>query len=259
MSREGSRTTLTFLGAGSAKMLPPENIMNISRNALAVAIVVLIATPIALAQDAKNGPKLYRWVGPDGKAHYSDDLPPEALNQARQELSAKSGITLKQVDRALTAEEHVAAQTKADADAKADEAIQKAKQSDQVLLSSYPSEAELKRAYDDRIQQQAESLKTIRIGMDSQQQNLTSLLNAASNLELSGKPVTSDLAKSVAIAHEQMLRQQQSQMRLEAQSASLRLEGEAVIARYRSLRAAAEAARASTTPAMPPPSSSPKG
>jgi len=224
--------------------------MTIPRKTLAAA-VLLVFVSSALGQEA---PKLYRWVSADGKVHYSDDLPPEALNEARQELSSKSGITLKQVDRAQTVEERTAAQAKSDADAKAAEAIEHAKQSDQVLLSSYPSENELKRAYDERIALQSETLKATRIGMDSQRQSLSGLLIAASNLELSGKPVNAKLVANIQTSHTQMIEQQQVEVQQKAVAENLRQESVAVLARYRSLRSAAEAAHSSTpAPTTPPP------
>lgn len=226
--------------------------MNVPRKTLA-AIILLIFASSAWTQD---GPKLYRWVGPDGKPHYSDTLPPEALNQARQELSAKSGITLKQVDRAQTTEERTAAQAKADADEKAAELIQKAKQNDQVLLSSYPTEADLKRAYKERIDLQNETLKVTRMGMDGQHKGLSGLLIAASNLELSGKPINAQLAKNIQLAHTQLIDQQQQEVQQKAQAESLRQESEALLTRYRSLRAAGVPGQA---PGAPSPDAPPKG
>lgn len=223
--------------------------MNVPRKTLA-AIILLVFASSAWSQD---GPKLYRWVGPDGKPHYSDTLPPEALNQARQELS-KSGVTLKQVDRAQTTEERTAAQAKADADAKAAEAIQNAKQSDQVLLSSYPTEADLKRAYNERIDLQNETLKVTRMGMEGQHKGLSGLLIVASNLELSGKPINVQMKKNIQLAHAQLIDQQQQEVQQKAQAQSLRQESEALLTRYRSLRAAGVPGQAPNAPsqAVPP-------
>ncbi|HTD28974.1 MAG TPA: DUF4124 domain-containing protein [Xanthomonadaceae bacterium] len=229
--------------------------MNVLHKTLAAAVLLLFVQT-ALAQQAPSGPKLYRWVGPDGKVHYSDELPPEVLDQARQELSVKSGMTINQVDRAQTADERSAAQAKADAEAKAAAATQKAKESDQNLLSSYPTEADLKSAYDQRIAMQNETLKTTRIGMQSQQESLSELLIAASNLELASKPVPARMATTIRTTHAQVLDEQQQETQQEAQAANLRQENAAVLARYRSLRSATEAEHAATptAPAGTPPS-----
>lgn len=234
-------------------MRPLEAIMNIPCKTLAAIVAALLFTPGALAAEpASSTPKLYHWVGADGKDHYGDVLPPEALTQARQEISKTSGMTIKQIDRALTPEERAAAQAKVDADAKAAEAIEKAKQNDQVLLASYPSEAELKRAYDERISSLTETLKATRIGLQSQQQGLSSLLIAASNLELSNKPVDAKLAASIKSTHALLLEQQTSATQQEIQVAKLLEESAATMEHYRALEAAA-AARAATPGTTPPP------
>ena len=63
----------------------------------------------ALAQKAATPQKkLYCW-NDNGKKVCGDALPPEQAARARKEFSARSGRTLNEVDRALTAEERTAA------------------------------------------------------------------------------------------------------------------------------------------------------
>lgn len=207
-----------------------------------VVISVLLATSAAIAQDAPT-PKLYRWVGADGKPHYSDQIPPEALDKARQEISSKSGLTVGQVDRALTPEERAAAAAKAEQEAKIAKVTEDAKQSDQVLLASYPTERELTRAYTERGLLQNETVKATRIGMESQQQGLSSLLIAASNMELTGKSVNAKLTDSILTARRQLLDQQTLLVRHTAQGAALQTEYHSTLERWRKLRTDAEAAR----------------
>ena len=244
--------------------------MNMPRNALFIAMMVLsFATPGALqatpqdpssSSDSAAGPKLYRWVSADGKVHYSDILPPEALTQAREELSKSNGMTLKQIDRSLTPEERAAAQAKADADAKVAEALAKVNQNDQVLLNSYSSEDELKRAYEERIAMQVEGLKATRMGLEGQQKSLSSFLYTASNSELSGKPVGKYLATSIRKLRSQIVAQQQSETQIEAQLTNLHQESVTTMAHYRELRAAATAAHSDAPPPAPSASAaSPKG
>ena len=231
--------------------------MNASHVRLLAAALLVAFASTALAQQAEQvpGSKLYRWVGPDGKTHYSDDLPQEALTQARQELSKNSGLTLKNVERSATPEERAASRAKAEADAKAEAAMEKTRQGDQMLLSSYPSEAELKRAYDDRLAQVAENLKTTRMSLSTQQDSMSSLLGAASNMELGNKPVPVQLATSIKTIHSQILEQLQAESQAEAQAASLKQEAAKTIGHYRELRTAA--ANAAAARSAPPPSSTP--
>lgn len=184
---------------------------------LALTGVGALAT-VSLAQDQPTGPaKLYRWVGPDGKVHYGDDIPPEALNQAREEISKNTGNVLKTVDRALTPEERAAADVKAEADRQAALALSKAKENDQILLNSYPTEADLTRAYGDRIDQQKTELQGLRLSLDNQQGSMSSFLYSASTRELEGKPVDAYLVANIDKLHTEILSQQQSQVQAQAQ------------------------------------------
>lgn len=226
--------------------------MNTKRKVLVGAIAALAMAPFA--QQASAAPsKLYHWVGADGKDHYSDVIPPEALGQARQELSGTSGVVIKQVDRAKTPEEIAAAQAQAAAEAQAEDAATKAKDSDQALLSSYPTEADLQRAFDQRIELQNDNLKSTRVGVGSVQQSLTGLLTRANGDELAGRHVADDLVAQIAKTRNQLLGQQAQLVRLEVLSVTIKQENAAQIARYRSLRAAVDAANAPAAPVPPPP------
>ncbi|HEY2344686.1 MAG TPA: DUF4124 domain-containing protein [Xanthomonadaceae bacterium] len=212
------------------------------------------------ATTAVPGSKLYRWLDKDGKVHYSDDLPPEALTEAREELSKSNGMTLKTVDRALTAEERATAQAKVEADTKVAAALAKIKQSDQMLLNSYPTEGELKRAFEERISMQVEGLKATRMGLENQQRSLSSFLYSASTLELSDKPVGKYLVASIRKLRTQIVSQQQSETQIEAQITNLRQESASTMAHYHELRSGAMAEHSGATP--PPAASaasSPKG
>ena len=225
------------------------------------ATIVVVALPPAHGQDQPTpGQKLYRWVGPDGKVHYGDDIPVDVLNQAHSELSRNSGLTIKQVDRQLTTDERTAAEAKAAADAQAALALQKARENDQVLLSSYPTEKDLQRAYDDRISMQVENVKGIRMGLDNQQQSLSSFLHAASVNELQDKPVDAGMLAQIAKLHESILSQLQARLQAEAQIASLKQESATTMAHYRQLKSAMMSAHAdggAPMPAPPPPTPAP--
>ena len=230
--------------------------MAIGNHTTRASVVGIVLFAFCVASTLAEPAKLYRWVGTDGKVHYSDQIPPEAIDQARQELSTKSGLTVDQVARALTPEERATAAAKAAADAQAAQTLENAKQSDQVLLASYPAEADLKHAYDQRITLQAETAKASRIGIESQQENLSSQLIRASNLELNGKPVDAKLADSIQLARKQLVAQQTLLQQQIAEGAKMQNEYQSTLEHYRSLQSAAAAAAA--PPAATPPSV-PKG
>jgi hypothetical protein len=198
---------------------------SIQRACVAIALLVGLGAVVTSAVSAPAPtPKLYRWVGADGKPYYSDQVPPEAMDKARQELSPKSGMAISQVERALTPEERAAAAVKAAADAQTAKAQEDVAKNDQMLLTSYPTEADLRRAYDERVMLQTETMKATRIGIESQQQVLSSQLITASNLELTGKPVSSKLADSIQLTRKQLLDLQALLVRHAAASGALQSE-----------------------------------
>lgn len=69
--------------------------MRLRTSLIALLITALLASPVM----AK---KLYRWVDKDGNVHYSDQVPPDEIDQARDELNAK-GVVVDSVTEAATA------------------------------------------------------------------------------------------------------------------------------------------------------------
>lgn len=207
---------------------------------MAVA-AVLAGALVAPEADAQ---KLYRWVDEDGKVHYSQSLPPEAVDRARRELSARSGMTTGQVERALTDEERAEAAAEAAIMDASRKLAEERAQRDQVLTGSYSSESDLQRAYDERFSLVDETLKATRIGIDSQRQTLASLLASAADRELGGQAVDARTRESIRKTYADLSSQQTLMQRREAEQAALRAEFDETLARYRELKGDAPAGRA---------------
>lgn len=190
--------------------------------------VSLLSAP-AVAQ------KLYRWVDAEGKVHYTDSLPPEAVNQARDELN-RSGMAVNRVDRALTEEERVAMEAEeAEARREAELKAERDKM-DAVLLGSYATEADLERAYRERFDLLDQSLEAARVGIRSQEKSLNDLLAHAAGLERSGKPVPSSVQSSITAAHSQVDEQRAFLAKRERERENLQSEYDGIVARYRELK-----------------------
>ena len=127
---------------------------------IASALLILAFASTAVAQQ-KGGKKLYCW-DQGGQRVCGDALPPGATDLARTEISAKSGHTTGTVQRALTtAERAAAASAQAQATVAAtDEAIRKRR--DMAMVESYATEADLRRAYGERIALLDDALPTER-------------------------------------------------------------------------------------------------
>ncbi len=169
------------------------------RTLVAIAVAIAMSTAaisVAEAQGATKSGKLYKWVDKDGNVHFSDQVPPESADYAREKLNDQ-GVSVQTVERALTAEE----QAKRDAEVKsaADLArtAEEQKKADTALLNSYASEDDLTRAYNQRMDLLEQTIEARRIEINAREQSLSSLVAQAATLERSGKPITDTLKQMI--------------------------------------------------------------
>lgn len=222
------------------------------RPLLCLAIVAaLLASGMAAAQK-KDGAKLYRWVDKEGKVHFDQALPPEAVEQARTEFSTTSGRTLGTVDRALTPEERAAEAAAAQAAIEAAAAANEQKRQEDIMMASYETETDLRRAYGERIGLLQMTLESTDISIKSLRENLTTLLSQASDIELDGRRVLEDRAKTIRELHAEKAKQTSLQAARRADLAELNAEFARMLGRYRELRGTAPAAATPAAPTPPP-------
>ncbi|MDN5781919.1 MAG: hypothetical protein L0H23_07850 [Luteimonas sp.] len=206
-----------------------------------LACALLLSTATAAAQD-KAAKKIYCWEE-GGHKVCADALPADASDAARTEISARTGIAVRSVERAPTDEERAAAadarrQATLEAEAEAD-----AKRRDLAMVESYATEDDLRRAYGERITLVEESLKTSRLGLVNLRQSLLSLLRQAADLELQSKPVQKALTGNILRQHGDLLRQQAILEQQLRDRQSLGSDLEQALERYRALKAPEKAAR----------------
>jgi len=216
---------------------------------LALGLAVSAALPASAQQQGK---KLYCWTDAGGHKICGDALPPEAADRARTEISVKSGMRTGEVARALTAEERAAAATAAE-QAQAAAAAEAARQRrDLAMVESYGTEADLRRAYGERISLLDSTIKASQLGVANLRLSLTSLLDQASDLELAGKPVPGPLLGNVRGQHMELQKQQRILAGQQRDRGELDGEFTDAVARYRALKQA-EAGGAGAAPPPPTP------
>ena len=207
--------------------------MNI-RTLLAVAIAAGLLTGVLFAQEKK---KLYRWVDKDGKVQISDQLPPEAVNQARKEINSKGqSTTSNEVDRALTEEERTALALQAKDEEAALKLSEQQKRIEQAMMINYATEEDLQRTYKERIELLQQTIESTDVSIKSIRGSLTGMLAQASESELSNKPVDAVRQKQIQELHAELLNQQQTQAARHVDVKTMEQEFAAVLARYRELR-----------------------
>ena len=203
---------------------------------LLAGILLLALAPLALAQKTgEPAKKLYCW-NENGRKVCGDALPANAVDSARTEISAKSGLATGRVDRALSAEERATAAAKTAVDKQTARANEARLRREMAMVESYASETELRRAYEHRISLSEGTLKASRMSVASLHQSLLSLLKRASEAELSGKPVTKPLAANIQQQHSELGRQQNMLVQQQHDASTIEGEFADALARYRILK-----------------------
>lgn len=217
---------------------------------LSALLATTIASGAAFAQ-AKS-PKLYRWVDKDGKVHYDQALPPEAVNQARREFSTDSGNVTGTVERALTAEERAAIAAAAAAAAEQAEKLDELKRQEEVMMATYSNESDMRRAYGERLTLLKTTLESTDVSIRNVRENLAMMLGQASDAELAGRKVADDRIAAIRELHNEYLKQQQFQVDRRLELEALNSEFARMLERYRQLKNAPAAAAGGAAPAAAP-------
>jgi hypothetical protein len=206
-----------------------------ARSLLAAALVAAIVSGAAFGQVAPKA-KLYRWVDKEGKVHYDDALPPEAVDQARREFSARSGAQTGEVERALTPEERAQQEAAAAAAAEAAKQTEEQQRQESVMLATYSNENDLRRAYGERVTLLQTTLESTDVSIKNVRENLAMMLQQASDTELAGRRVPPERLKAIQELHAEHLRQQQFLANRRVELDALNAEFARMLGRYRELK-----------------------
>jgi len=169
------------------------------RAALALACAVAMLAPAGLARAA-----MYKWVDENGVVHYTDKMPPEAVDKASIELN-KQGIPVKKTDKALTPEQRRSLEQEAERKKELARQEEEVARRDRALLSSYSSEAEIDLARN-------RSLQTITSVVQStlaftEQLNKRKVEVEAKRVEFQGKPLAAVLDRELESIDAELARQ----------------------------------------------------
>jgi hypothetical protein len=222
---------------------------------------LLVAVPLASAQGNQGkkptaastaNKKLFCWEE-KGQRICSDALPADAVNVARDEISASSGLRTGGVDRAMTDEERAQAAIDAQQQLIDAAAADMRRRTDAAMLLSYRSEDELRRVFNERTAIVDNNVRTARYNTISLRDGLISLLQTAGDSELAGRPVRKETAAAIHQRHAELVRTRRLQQSFEQQRADLDVEIADILQRFRAMRGitpdqTGEAALASPTP-----------
>lgn len=208
---------------------------------LLTGTLLLALAPLALAQKSgETAKKLYCW-NENGRKVCGDALPATAVDSARTEISAKSGLATSRVERALSAEERAASAASAETARQNGLADEARLRREMAMVDSYDSEGALRRAYEHRISLSEGTIKASRMGVAGLRLSLLTLLKRAGEAELAGKPVAKPLAGNIRQQHVELLRQQNMLVQQQREAGAVEGEFADALARYRALKASTAA------------------
>jgi len=218
-----------------------------------IAVTALIAAAAIFAAGAARA-AMYKWVDEQGIVHYTDKLPPEAVDKARTELN-KQGVPVKQTDKALTPEQRRAIEQDAQRQKQLARQQEEVARRDRALLSSYTSEAEIDLARN-------RSLQTINNVVQSTLAYSDQLSKRKSEVEakkeeMKGKPTVAVLDRELESIDAELARQSELIAQKKRETDTVIAKYDADKQRWRELVAGKGDKAGSTADATPPPAAMP--
>lgn len=185
---------------------------------IALALALVIGAAVGVQARAAT----YKWVDEKGVTHYTDKMPPEALNKGSTVLD-KQARPVKKIDPAATPEQIRAREAEEEQKRANARVSEETARRDRALMSSYTTEAEIDLA-------RARQLNTIDGQIESAQAYATSLRKRKAELDRrkaaeGGNPLPLALEREIEGTESELAKQ----MRLIEQKQAERT---AVVARY---------------------------
>lgn len=198
-------------------------------------LAALFAALPAAAQDRSAERKLYCW-DEGGRKVCGDALPASAVNNARTEISSRTGMPSARLGRVLSPSEQAEAAEQEAARRQEAERIAAQKRSDTALAESYDSEDTLRQAFKVRYELVDESLKTSEMTINTQRRRLLQLMRNAADLELEGKPVNEKLSQDIQAQRAALVDAMHMQQQQQAERSLLDSQQQEALDRWRKAR-----------------------
>lgn len=206
----------------------------IPRAQWALAAFVLVAA-VMFAGAGPARAATYKWVDEKGIVHYSDKMPPDAVDKASVQLN-KQGIPIKSTEKALTPEQRRAMEQDEVRQRQTAKQQEEIARRDRALVASYTSEAEIDLA-------RSRALQTINNAIQSslaysEQLNKRKVDAEAKKAEMQGKPMAATLERELESIDAELVRQADLVAQKKREVASITAKYDADKQRWRELVAA---------------------
>jgi hypothetical protein len=153
------------------------------------AAILLLGTLSCATAQAQGAHALYKWVDEQGIVHYTDHLPPNAVQRERDVLDAHGDVR-----KVLPAEKSAA---EIERESERQQKAREAADYDRSLLLTYSSVHDIERARDDRLSTYDLRLQQAQKQVDDTQATLSDLRARADAAKADGNPPDPDLEAQV--------------------------------------------------------------
>jgi len=227
--------------------------------AMSTAAVLVFAVGALAAGAGPARAATYKWVDEKGVVHYSDKMPPEAVDKASVELNAQ-GIPVKKTEQALTPEQRRAKEQEEARRSELAKQQEEVARRDRALVATYTSESEIDLA-------RSRSLQTINNVIHSSQAYSEQLTKRKAELEVKkteskGKPVTAAIDRELESIDSELGRQAELIAQKQREIAAITAKYDADKQRWRELvatKSVAEPAKSASAGGGAPATAAPAG
>ena len=174
------------------------------RNAIATCVFALLGVCLAVGALRAVAAGMYKWTDDKGVVHYSDQMPPEAVNKGTVVMD-KQGRPVKKIEAAPTPEQQKAKELEDERQKAIARLRDEQTRKDQALLQSYTSEDEIEFA-------RSRAISAVSIQIKSAENYTTELTRRQQELEkqklaLAGKPMPAALENELTGLNDELGRQ----------------------------------------------------
>lgn len=206
------------------------------RTVVLAALCAVAAQVTVAASPGKNKAQeetVYKWVDEKGVVHYGDSVPPQYAKQERRVLN-QQGVEVGRLEAQKSA-------AQAEAEESARRASASARQRDQILLTTYVSEAQIEQLRDTRLDLIEGQVKVTTLYLDTLNDKLDKLHTQAQffkpyNVNAGAGPMPDQLAADLVRTINEIRVQKRNLDRKRKEQTTLREQFAADITRYRELK-----------------------
>ena len=168
-----------------------------------IAVAFAVLTALGAAGIAHAAKTLYKWVDDKGQTHYTETIPPEAVNKSSTEIDRR-GRQIKQNQAAPKPEEIKAAQDQAEQRKIDEKKAYEQHRRDNALMNTYTSEAEIETARERNLSAPTAMIKGLEPRIKVVQTRFDGLKRNADALVKAGKPVPEVAKEDLAAAEREL-------------------------------------------------------